>query len=337
MDKKLYRTEPDHRYISPDVSGCILCPRLVHILFMIVILQLLSGTLTSATGNIYSAASSLTGSEYSVLHMSQNTGADQAEEIKDPGILVNRKNQIIILAMSGVLLIVILLFVMMIRQKNLKYQQRLDSLEQQLFRTQMNPHFIFNSLTNIQRFILVKDTDNANLFLNRFAKLLRNILENSRMETIPLSREIETIQNYLELQKLRHDEKFEFVIEIEDTLDTEDILIPPLMFQPFIENAIEHGLMNKKDKGTVRLIAAEENGFAKIAIVDNGIGREKAMEIRNNSVNGILHTSLSTDLMRERISALNSRNNKKIRMLIEDLFEENGKASGTSVIFYIPV
>ena len=141
----------------------------------------------------------------------------------------------------------------------------------------MNPHFIFNSLCAVQDFILAGKPQKANSFLTKIARLMRNILENSREEFIPLEKEIETVKLYLDLQQLRFETGFEYDIMIDEAIDPENISIPPMLTQPCVENSIEHGLLPLKIKGNLKITYTFNNGLMRLEVVDNGIGRKEAV------------------------------------------------------------
>jgi len=164
---------------------------------------------------------------------------------------------------------------------------------------------------------------------------VRNILDCSVEEYIPLEEEISTIKNYLELQKLRFPDKFDFSVEVDETIDPENLNIPPMLLQPFIENSIEHGFKHKEGKGNIRITFTSKNGMILIELQDDGIGREKAQELLLETNKD--HKSLATALTRERIQALNKKQKEKIVLNILDLKDEEGRPVGTKVILEIPV
>jgi hypothetical protein len=246
------------------------------------------------------------------------------------------KDRYIIIALGGIILIILLLFIMIYRQWQLKYQQRILSLEQRLLRSQMSPHFIFNSLMNIQNFMLSNDVKKASNYLTRFARLIRAILDNSREEFIQLEEEIHMLRNYLDLQKLRHNNKLDYEITVDENIITEDILIPPMLTQPFVENAIEHGVMLKNGKGFVSVEICQNNDYLLILINDDGVGRKESMARRDEQKNS--QRSLSTLITRERIDLYNSKAKRKIELKISDIKdEEQRNVLGTSVKLKIPL
>jgi ligand-binding sensor domain-containing protein len=186
-------------------------------------------------------------------------------------------------------------------------------------RGQMNPHFIFNSLNSIQHFITTRDKEEALNYLSKFSRLIRKILENSRENTVSISNELQLLELYIQLEQLRFSNKFDYHIEIDEKIDTENTEIPPLLIQPYIENAIIHGLINKNDKGDLWLSLERNNGLLVCKIEDNGIGRAKAQEIEQGKVSR--HKSLGIKVTEERISGLFELLDYKMEVITEDLFE----------------
>jgi len=233
------------------------------------------------------------------------------------------------------------------RQRRIREVQDKIMLEQRLMRSQMNPHFIFNSLASVQNFIVRQDDKNASIYLSRFSDLVRSILNHSREESITLEEEISTIENYLSLQKIRFPDKFDYTLDIDIGIDTETVMVPPMLAQPFIENAIEHGIRHKAGKGKIeirirhsnnRTIEQSNNRTIEqliFEVEDDGIGRQKAQEILKKQNKD--HKSLATIITRERIAALNRKSKKKITLEIIDLTDDLGQASGTLVRFVIPL
>jgi LytS/YehU family sensor histidine kinase len=175
----------------------------------------------------------------------------------------------------------------------------------------------------------------ASRYLSRFATLVRNILDSTAEELVPLEKEISTIENYLELQKVRYEGKFEYVIEVDETIETETISIPPMLAQPFIENSIEHGFKYKDGKGNIKVRFGLNGNLIRFEVIDDGIGREKAIEILLKQNKD--HRSMATDITRERLAILNKKLKKKITLEIIDLKNEEGLGIGTKVVFEIPL
>jgi hypothetical protein len=227
----------------------------------------------------------------------------------------------------------ILLLLLADHIRKIKVRNRAILLEQQLLRSQMNPHFIFNSLTAIQGFFYSKDPSGAARYLSKFSRLMRLILENSRVEYAAMDKEIKTIENYLELQKLRFDEKFDYRVVVDDAIDAEMIAIPPMLAQPFVENAIEHGILAKQEKGfiEVRYLLQEESVL--IEVEDDGVGIEYSLE--NKLEDQKKHQSLATKISRERLQNLYRYKKKNIQFRVLDK-KKLGKKSGTLVSFMVP-
>ncbi len=235
---------------------------------------------------------------------------------------------------TGIALVSIILLLFLQRRK-LRAEQQSIATEQRLLRAQMNPHFIFNSLASIQNFVINEESGKASIYLSRFSQLVRNILDNSTEEYVTLEKEISTIENYLVLQKVRYAGKFDYKIAVDETLRTEDLLIPPMLAQPFIENAIEHGIRHKSTSGQIEVRFQQKGGIIRVEVEDNGVGREKALEIE--SKHNIRHRSMAISITRDRLDLLNKKLKNKIRMNIVDLKDADGQACGTRVEFGIPL
>lgn len=214
-------------------------------------------------------------------------------------------------------------------------QQQLAELESKALRAQMNPHFIFNSLNAIQELIVTQNVEAAYDYLSKFSKLLRLVLNNSEKSLIPLSEEIAMLQLYLELESLRFRKSFSYEIQVEDSLDAETVLAPPLLLQPFIENAIWHGLMLKEAVKKITLNIHRQEDVILCVIEDNGIGRKRAAEIKEKKLGAVHLESKGLKLSQQRIGLL-QLNGKKGNVKIEDLYE-NGEAAGTRVNIQLPL
>jgi LytS/YehU family sensor histidine kinase len=212
-------------------------------------------------------------------------------------------------------------------------QQQAAELEMQALRAQMNPHFIFNSLNSINMFILENNKLQASEYLSRFSKLIRLILQNSQEPFIPLEKELEALQLYLQLESLRFDQKFEYKITIDDEIDSTMMKVPPLMIQPYAENAIWHGLMHKNEKGHLDIELYQQDEILFCKITDDGIGREKAAELKSKS--GSIHKSVGTKITESRMAIMQMNGNTQ-SVEIKDLVYANGAAAGTEVIIKIP-
>jgi ligand-binding sensor domain-containing protein len=208
-------------------------------------------------------------------------------------------------------------------------------------RGQMNPHFIFNSLNSIQHFISSREKEEALNYLSKFSKLIRKILENSRENTVSISNEIQLLELYIQLEQLRFSNKFDYQIAIDERIDMENTLIPPMIIQPYVENAILHGLINKNDKGDLYLSLERNNGSLICKIEDNGIGRARAQQIEQGKVSR--HKSLGIKVTEERIAGLSELLDYNMEVVIDDLFEikqdseDAPRPAGTRVTISIPI
>ena len=232
---------------------------------------------------------------------------------------------IIILLLAGIIVTITL------RQNKIKQEQRDAEMTQSLLRSQMNPHFIFNAMSVIQSYIYSNTPDIASKFLVNFSRLIRLILENSHKEFIPLEVEEEILSKYLNTQKLRFENRFNFKIKIEEELRLKRVMIPPMITQPFIENAIEHGQLNTISNGLITIYMRQTNGLLDITISDNGVGRTKANKIKKNKN----HKSMAITITRERIEILNRKFKGKGSLSIKDFNLE--EKTGTEVNISLPI
>ena len=215
---------------------------------------------------------------------------------------------------GGLLVLAVLLFnryKLKQKQVRIELEKKNIDIEQRLLRTQMNPHFIFNSLNSINSFITDNNSDSAQSFLSKFARLMRYILDNSRKSFVPVEDEIATLQLNMELEQLRFDNKFDFEIEVDEDIDPEFTYIPPMLIQPFVENAILHGLAGKKERGLIRVGFSANKELMHCFVEDNGIGREEAMEIKKKSGKAT-HRSLGMQVTKERLEILNEKTTEEV-------------------------
>ena len=221
-----------------------------------------------------------------------------------------------------------------VEKKMLSIEKQIFELEQKALRLQMNPHFIFNSLNAIQNFVLANDTDKAVNYLAKFSHLMRMILANSTASMITLKDEMKALTYYIDLEKLRFDDRFDYIIMRDPSIDEEFVEIPPMLFQPYVENAIIHGLVNSPKRGLLEIsIRRISTATLLCSIKDNGIGREKAIEIRNKS--GIKRQPRGMMITQERIEIFNRQSRKNFSVKITDLKDEAGEPGGTLVEFTI--
>ncbi len=239
-------------------------------------------------------------------------------------------------AISGLLLYVFIKKRINTVQKEAAYKQRIAATEMAALRAQMNPHFIFNCLSSIDNFIQDHNADKASDYLNKFAKLIRAILDNSKNETVPFWKDWETLQLYLELEHLRNDHSFTYQLQADENLLNGHYKIPPLIIQPYVENAIHHGLKNKVGKeGILKISAALSGDQLVYTITDNGVGRSAAQALRE--MNRPSHTSYGMQISKERIAHFNTGMGNVKDIMIDDLKDENGNPTGTSVTVLLTV
>jgi LytS/YehU family sensor histidine kinase len=220
-------------------------------------------------------------------------------------------------------------------QKTAELQQQKIEMEMQALRAQMSPHFIFNSLNSINRFILQNNRQQASEYLTKFSRLVRMILQNSQASLISLESELESLKLYLEMEALRFNYHFAYKISVPKDLDIDVLKVPPLIIQPFVENAIWHGLMHKDEKGQLDIEASHEGGYLFFRITDDGIGRKKAAELASKSATK--HKSLGLQITADRIAMMQSNNGVESPVTINDLINADGSAAGTEVIIKIPI
>ncbi len=229
-----------------------------------------------------------------------------------------------------------ILVLILYKQNQLKNERKLMYMEQNLLRAQMNPHFIFNSLNSIKLYIIHNRSKDAISFLSKFARLIRIILQSTRDKEMSLSEEIEMIKLYVSIENIRMNNTVEFQMDIDPNLDTENIKIPSLLTQPFIENALWHGLSHKTEgdrKLSIRIYPENEEKIF-IEIEDNGIGRKRAEAIKKSRIFNKKSLGINLSSERLRLFSKTSKENFKIRFI--DLFDSDGNPTGTRVIIEIP-
>ena len=214
--------------------------------------------------------------------------------------------------------------------------EQLSKAKLEALRSQMNPHFIFNSLNAIQECILTNKVDAAYEYLSKFSKLQRMVLNNSEKELIPLSREIEMLQLYLSLESLRFSKSFSYTIDIPSMIDIDEVIIPSLITQPIVENAIWHGLRNRDGEKILKITYEEKNGHIFITIEDNGIGREQAAIIKQQKIGSSQYASKATIMLSQRLLVLSQQLQADIRVHTTDKKDAAGNAAGTIVVLSFP-
>lgn len=236
----------------------------------------------------------------------------------------------IIYLLCGIILIGIIVFVYIVRI-NKQRRKANQQLALRSLRSQMNPHFIFNALNSVNSFISLSDERSANKFLTEFSTLMRTVMELSEYDFIPVSKELEIIQIYLDLEHFRFKDKFDYQLTVSEELNIEDLTIPPMLIQPYIENAIWHGLRYKEEKGLLEVNITRAKGKLAITIKDNGIGRAKSKEIKTKNQKKTKSTAMRN--IEERVQLINSLHKLKIEVQIHDL---RAPETGTLVVLEIP-
>jgi len=243
---------------------------------------------------------------------------------------------------AGVLLSTYIMFLLIrLRLKGIEQRKEkiadlnkiLMNLKLKALRAQMNPHFTFNVMNSIQHFIASNDGEAANRYLSRFSKLIRLILNNSEKNAVPIADEIKALELYLELEAMRFEERFEFKINVDKSIDVLEVEIPSMLIQPYVENSIKHGILNLGKKGIISIDIQKHNKFLKCIIEDNGVGRSKSVFLNKN----ISHKSFGTTITQERLAAINALNNSKLSENVIDLYDDNGDPIGARVEIYIPI
>jgi hypothetical protein len=211
-----------------------------------------------------------------------------------------------------------------------EFNKRLADVEMTALRAQMNPHFLFNCLNSINRFIVRNDAETASNYLTKFSRLIRLILQNSKSPTIALKSELEALKLYIDMEEMRFENRFDYHIHVDDTIEVEYVEVPPLLLQPYVENAIWHGLMHKEAKGKLTIEITKEGNRLRCMIEDNGIGRQKAQQLKRKSAtrNKPMGMKITTDRL--------NLYQKQTEVQVVDLLDLNGDPSGTRVILGMP-
>ncbi len=249
--------------------------------------------------------------------------------------LALRKNKTMLLISGIALALFAGILYILYRQYQLTSEKKLLTLEQSMLRSQMNPHFLFNSLNSIKLYIINNEQKNAVHYLNKFSKLVRKILEASSLKEIALAEELETVELYMNIENIRFSDEIDFKVAIAEDIDPHVVKIPSLILQPFLENALWHGLSSKEGKKTILLEVnkGEKEGFIDIAITDNGIGREAAEVIKKGKI--LQRNSVGIDITTERLMNFSRDYLNSFNLEIIDLFTD-GVASGTKIVLHIP-
>ncbi len=221
------------------------------------------------------------------------------------------------------------------KEEHLKFNRERELLEMEAkaLRAQMNPHFIFNCLNSIKSLIQQNENEKSVTYLTTFSKLIRNLLNNADKKEISLFDEIATCKLYLQLEAMRFDTKFSYTVNVDDTIDLKSIQVPALIIQPFIENAIWHGIVPRNTGGKLLLNVLRKDGVIEIIIDDDGIGREASQQ--NKSASGLVHQSKGVNLTQTRLELNNLLQQKQAELEVIDKRDEYAVAAGTTIIIKI--
>jgi len=206
------------------------------------------------------------------------------------------------------------------RRRKTSFEKQVAEVEMKALRSQMNPHFIFNSLHSINNYMMDNDKKNASDYLGKFSKLMRMILENSREREVSLEEDLSALELYMQLESMRFENKFTYKIEVADDIDKENTLVPPLILQPFVENSIFHGLQHKGGEGKILIRVQKENNMIICTVEDNGVGRHKAMEMKEKTA-AHKGESLGMKITNARIDIINKIKKAKASVSLTDLTE----------------
>lgn len=291
---------------------------------------------TSIKDSVYSKENQTMISELQIQYDTEKKDAENialAKQNETQELLI-KKNNYILISLIIILLFIIIGAMILYNQIRLKSKQQAVMFNQKLLRMQMNPHFIFNSLASIESFIYENQPKEAGEYLSKFSRLIRLILENSSSEYITLEKEIETLSFYLKLEKLRLNDNLDYKIVTDQTLQPDKVFLPPMLTQPFIENAIEHGFRGGNKPGTIFISFMKKEDNLMILIKDNGIGITVA-EMQKEKL--MHHKSLAMQITWERLRILNKSKRKKMYFEVKDIISEDNLIQGTHIEFSIPL
>lgn len=265
--------------------------------------------------------------------------SNQIKELANENEIVmlrlEQNERTLLLSFLGGSLVFIILYVLY-RQRRLKNDKKILTLEQEMLRNQMNPHFIFNSLNSIKLYIINNEKENAVYYLNKFSKLIRKILIASTEKEISLEEEIENMALYMNIENIRFSNEITYQVHIDETLNISSIKIPSLILQPFLENAIWHGLSAKTQNKKIKLVAKrEQDRHVTISITDNGIGRVASEKIKNEKK--LKRHSVGLHITKARLENFSKNFKENYTLEIIDLYNQDNLAIGTRVILQIPI
>jgi len=253
-----------------------------------------------------------------------------------------RNQRLLIYGSMGLFILSLAVSILIISRSRINARRRISEMNHKIsemtqanLRQQMNPHFIFNTLNSIQYYMYQHDKLATNNYLTKFSSLMRKVLENSQHTSVPLRDELDALTLYLDLEKIRFKDKFDYEINIDDEIDCIMYKVPTMLIQPYVENSICHGLMPGEGKGLIKIDMELKSDHISCVIEDNGIGREAAQEKKMKSDNN--HNSLGTQIVASRLDLVNSLYGTSLKTNYTDLKDENGEPTGTRVEIQIPL
>jgi sensor histidine kinase YesM len=280
----------------------------------------------------------LPGGSYTFKLKAMNDRGEWSEELGMLNVQVSPPfvKTIAFYVLVGAAILAILLAIYTIRVRRIKresqlkakFERELAQVEMHALRAQMNPHFLFNSLNSVNRFIVKNDPKSASKYLTRFSRLIRLILDNSKSNKVTLANELEAIKLYVELESLRFDDKFTFEMSVDENVEPDNIEIDSMILQPYIENAIWHGLMHKDGHGKLKLSISRNHASLTCIVEDDGVGRTKAAELKSKSA--VKDKSYGMKITSDRLRMLNSESQTNASVEVTDL------AQGTRVRITLP-
>jgi tetratricopeptide (TPR) repeat protein len=265
----------------------------------------------------------------------------KAKDLEVLKLKLNNQRYFLFALAGGILLIIVTGF-LLFRQSKLRAKRRISEMNQKIseitqanLRQQMNPHFIFNTLNSIQYYMYQHDKIATNNYLTKFSSLMRKTLENSQHTSVSIRDELDALELYLEVETIRFKEKFTYAIDVDEEIDPLFYKIPTMLIQPYVENAIVHGLVNKEEKGFLKVSLSLMKDHISCIVEDNGIGRKAAMEIKKSKEDN--HHSLGTKITESRLQLVNDLYGTTMKIHYTDLTDASGMASGTRVEIQIPI
>jgi tetratricopeptide (TPR) repeat protein len=252
------------------------------------------------------------------------------------------KQKLLIYAYTGLFILSLAIGLLIYSRSRIHARQRISEMNRKIsevtqanLRQQMNPHFIFNTLNSIQYYMYQHDKLATNNYLTKFSSLMRKVLENSQHTSVPLRDELDALTLYLELEKIRFKNKFDYQINIDEEIDTILYKVPTMLIQPYVENSICHGLIPSEEKGLVKIDLKLKKDYISCIIEDNGIGRDASRERKmKNDKN---HNSLGTQITNSRLDLVNTLYGTSLKTIYTDLKNESGESVGTRVEIHIPI